>query len=217
MKADEAGRVLAERHRSLAGEASRVVVDRATSLLNFSEVTYEGDWSLRSALCRLAQPEPARVGRVLESIRRLEVVLHHAQQPLERNGAHCLRPTGALTTSLDEPSVEAETVPDVRTADLARLVESGFEVEPLLSGYEAAEGVESLSSEERVAVPLLAIAVRFEDLAATLTSWADQGPGNRPVTAFDEACDEIEARLEQLGVPRETGGPPRGGRSRRSG
>ncbi len=218
MNDSEAGRLLAERHKALAPRGgARVAADRSRSLLNFSEVAYDDDWSLRSALCRLAQPEPVRVGRVLESTRRLEVVLHHAQRALERHGAYCLRPASRLAGAVIDPPPEASGhYPGVRTADLARMVESGFAADSLVSSYAAVEGIEPLGEEERVAIPLLGVAVRFEDLAATLTAWAAQGSTNRPVEAFDQACDEIESRLDALGVPRETGGPPRRGRSRRS-
>ncbi len=218
MNASEAGRRLAARHASLgATQDVSLAVDRGQSLLNFSEVTYDGDWSLRSALCRLAQPEPVRVGRILQSIRRLEVVLHHAQQALERHAASCTRPTASLVAALDARSDESTaTYPDVRAADLARLVQSGLDAAELLSGYVAVDGIDPLSDEERVAVPLLAVAARFEELADLLTSWADQGPANRPNKAFDEACDEIETSLDELEVPHESGRPPRGSRSRRS-
>lgn len=64
-----AGRQLGERH------AHDEVADDDPSLLNYAESPRAGDWTLRSALVRLAQPEPVRAGAVLELVRRLDAAL----------------------------------------------------------------------------------------------------------------------------------------------
>ena len=45
-------------------------------LLDYGERSRDDDWSLRSALCRFAQPEPQRVSDVLTLVRRIEFGLH---------------------------------------------------------------------------------------------------------------------------------------------
>ncbi len=206
MDAAAVGQSLAERHASAAAPGT---VDRSRSLINFAEITGLGDWSLRSALCRLAQPEPARVGRVLESVRRLENVLHHIQPALERHPALSSRPAAALQLPRPEDYV------DVRMADVARAASArGYVPDAVVAGYNETASV-PVTGEERMGLDLLMIAVRFEQLAATLIAWADGGPADPPVDEFDRACDEIEASLEALGVPRETGPPPRGSRGSR--
>ena len=45
-----------------------------------------GDWSLRSALCRYAQPHPGRVRDVLEFVRRIDAALHPQAKHIDREG-----------------------------------------------------------------------------------------------------------------------------------
>jgi hypothetical protein len=45
------------------------------AVLDLAERARIGDWSLRSALTRYAQPEPLQVGELLDLYRRIEVVL----------------------------------------------------------------------------------------------------------------------------------------------
>lgn len=56
------------------------------SLLDFAERPREGGWSLRAALVRYAQPQPGRVGRILELVRRIEFALHPHAKLVERQG-----------------------------------------------------------------------------------------------------------------------------------
>lgn len=50
-------------------------------LVDVAERSRAGDWSLRSALVRYAQPQPVRVSQVVELVRRIEVALHpHAKR-----------------------------------------------------------------------------------------------------------------------------------------
>jgi hypothetical protein len=55
-------------------------------LLDFAERPRIDDWSFRAALVRYALPEPVRVGAIVETIRRLERVLHHDPKVFEREG-----------------------------------------------------------------------------------------------------------------------------------
>ena len=51
-------------------------------LLNYAERPRVGDWSLRSALVRFAQPEPEAAAELLRAVRRLDAVLpHHDKSP----------------------------------------------------------------------------------------------------------------------------------------
>jgi hypothetical protein len=56
-------------------------------LIEFSERPRQEDWSLRSALCRYAQPEPQRVSDVLTVVRRIEFALQGAlTKQVEKDG-----------------------------------------------------------------------------------------------------------------------------------
>ena len=202
MDAVDAGRRLAERH------SGQDEVDPVRSLLNYAEEPHDGDWTLRSALVRLAQPDPARVGSLLELMRRLDAPLHHVARHLQRHAVTC---DGALAADrLDRPPGDPH--PDARTADLARLVAAGLPVDDVVRGYDS---VAPLDREERLAVPLLAVAVRFGQLARRLAAWASAGPADPPVSEVDAVIAEVSARLDELGVPVETGPPPGAGRQRR--
>ena len=55
-------------------------------MVAFAERPRVGDWSLRSALCRYAQPHPGRVSTVLDLVRRIELALHPHAARLDREG-----------------------------------------------------------------------------------------------------------------------------------
>jgi hypothetical protein len=201
MDDEELGRRLADRHRDEAE------LDPACSVLNYAEASYEGDWTLRSALMRLAQPHPVRVGSVLELARRLDGPLHQVRRVLERHVAVCDR---ALSIdSLIGPPIRP--CGDIRTADLARLMVAGHDRTELLAGYEQQAALEE---EERRALPLLALAVKFEHLAETVAAWGLVGPEDPPVEVVDRFVETAGAELDELGVPVETGPPPGMNRSR---
>lgn len=61
------------------------------ALVDLSERPRIHDWSLRAALTRYAQPEPKRVGDLLELVRRIDFVLRPQLKAIERGGA---RPAG---------------------------------------------------------------------------------------------------------------------------
>lgn len=76
------------------------------------------DWSLRSALCRYAQPEPNRVAAALSLVRRWEAAVHGYMPLLRRDGARYLAaavnpatgvPSGPVAGP--EPAGEAGTDP----------------------------------------------------------------------------------------------------------
>jgi hypothetical protein len=69
-----------------------------------------------------------------------------------------------------------------------------------------------LEQEERTALPLLEVALELDDLADVLARWADGYPGDPPAAAVDAACTVVRTRLDDLGVPEETGPPPGRGR-----
>lgn len=56
------------------------------ALVGYAERSRDGDWSLRSALVRYAQPEPQRVSQVLELVRRIESALHPHAKRLVKEG-----------------------------------------------------------------------------------------------------------------------------------
>lgn len=190
------GRQLAERHT----DATAPQPER--SLLNYAEMSRVGDWSMRSALTRFAQPEAARAGELWELMRRLDVVLHHVARPLERHTVTCDR-------ALDLGASPVDPYPDTRIADLARAERSepgGFAT--VLAAYSAASA-DPLGREEQTALPLLGVALSFDALADLLTRWAARGPEDPPVDTVDETCAIARARLNELGVPVEQRPPGR--------
>jgi len=68
-------------------------------VLNFAERPRLGDWTLRSALVRYAQPEPARVGRVLALVRRIELALEPHAKLLASDGPALWAAVGDDATS----------------------------------------------------------------------------------------------------------------------
>lgn len=216
-RAQAAGRLLAERHLG----APSVDPEPAGSLVNYAESSRAGDWSLRSALVRLAQPEPARVAGVLELVRRLDAVLHQLARPLERHTVVCDRSltldAASETPSGWELAEPADPYPDTRVADLVRLASSaGPEGDQVVDAYVAEV---ELAPEEQHGLALLSVAVQFDRLANVLVEWAPTAPAPPPVEAVDQVCADVLARLDALGVPKEEGPPPgaRGGRRRRQG
>ena len=98
----------------------------ASSLVNYAESSRAGDWSLRSALVRLALPEPALVARVLELVRRLDAVLQQLARPLERRSVLCDRAMSLELVDTDAAVLGGPLgpYPDTRVADLVRLARS---------------------------------------------------------------------------------------------
>ncbi len=190
------GRALAERHAEPAS------LEPEGSLLNYAERSRVGDWSMRSALMRFAQPEAERAGQVLELVRRLDHVLHAVARPIERHTVVCDRALAVDALG----SAPVEPYPDARVADLARVLAAApGGLGALLAGYG------TLEADELAAIPLLGVALDFDALADTLTEWANRGPADPPVGAVDQTVARVRARLDELGVPVEDRPPgPRG-------
>ena len=67
--------------------ATEIEPPELAQLVAFSERPRAGDWSLRSALTRYAQPQPQRVSVVLDSVRRIEFALQPQSARLAKEGA----------------------------------------------------------------------------------------------------------------------------------
>lgn len=182
-------------------------------LVDYAESSRVGDWSLRSALVRFAQPEPTRASAVLELVRRTDGALKPHRRRLE---------SAAVPTSpaLDAASFVADAngvalaggvrVLDARAADLARVAARLPVGDAVVAAYAEAEGV---PAEELAAVPLLVVALELDTLGQTLATWADVHDGPPPVDLVDRVAADVFRQLGELGVPRETA-PPRGARGR---
>ncbi len=198
-QAEAAGRLLAQRHQPVEPAPEN-------SVLNFSEAPYEGDWSLRSALVRLAQPEPVRAGATLELVRRCEGALHPLLRALERHTVLChwtLSPA-TMTGEADgwPPADEGPGYPDTRTVDLIRLAGHNQELlAAVVAGYSQANPLEP---DELAALNLVEVALDLAGLAQQLSAWALEGPLDPPVDEVDSICRALSRRLDDLGVARET-------------
>jgi hypothetical protein len=71
--------------------------DELASLVDLAERPRRDDWSLRAALVRYAQPEPVRVARLLELVRRVEFALDAQRRTLESEGP-------AIWAAVEDPS-----------------------------------------------------------------------------------------------------------------
>lgn len=88
-------------------------------LVELAERSRVDDWTLRSALCRYAQPEPARVAAVLTLVRRWEAAVHGHLPVLRREGERYLAAAGAGDDA--DPALDATLVGLLRVgADLDR-------------------------------------------------------------------------------------------------
>ena len=65
---------------------SQIVPAELGALVDFSERPRSHDWSLRAALTRYAQPQPMRVSKLLDAVRRLESALAAHTATLRRDG-----------------------------------------------------------------------------------------------------------------------------------
>jgi hypothetical protein len=201
-RARDAGRRLAARHtaRPASPEPHR-------SLVNYAESPRDDDWTLRSALVRLAQSQPQLVADLLQRVRRLDAVLHHVARPLERQTVVCDR-----GISIDTVDDETDPYPDTRIADLVRLAASAGEHGDVV--IEAYLGEVDLDDAERNALPLLGVALWLDELAEHLVAWARIAPAPAPVDAVQATINAAQQRLDALGVPVEERPPGRGGRRR---
>jgi len=175
------------------------------SLLDYAERPRAGDWSLRSALVRLAQPEPHRAAEVLTLVRRLDAALGSFTRSLERRFVTCDRELG------ESPGIDAAApYPDIRTADLARVVRA--QPDGLAVVVDSYGSVWELDADERAALPLLAVALDLDELADELARWAERGSNEPPITSVDTTRARVGSRLDDLDVPVEEAPPGRGRR-----
>ena len=152
-----------------------------------------GDWSLRSALVRFAQPHPTVASAVLTLVRRLDAALAPHAKRLERD-AVAARP-GLGTDDTDR------VVADSRAADLARLAaRRPDDFDAVLDAYRAEV---DLDDETIEAIRLLRIAVGFDDLCELVTAWAARMDGPAPTDEVEARCRALYAELEAAGVPKE--------------
>jgi hypothetical protein len=184
-------------------------------LIDYAESSRTGEWSLRSALVRFAQPEPVRAGAVLELIRRTDGALKPHRRRLESASVptHPALGPELLVDDAEHVAVRggAAQVVDAPAADLARAVRRLPDGDAVASAYLAAVGHVPTAE----AVPLLVVALHLDDIAEALVAWASVHDGPPPVDIVDELAAAAFARLGELGVARETGGRPRA-RTRRS-
>ncbi len=176
-------------------------------LVDYAESSREGDWSLRSALVRFAQPEPTRAGAVLELIRRTDAALKPHRRRLESAAAPTHPHLGPdLFADADGTSVrpDVERIVDAPAADLARALVRVPDGGSVVAAYVAQRGEDPTDA----AVPLLVVALELDAIADELVPWARTRTGPPPVDTVDHRAAAAFARLEELGVPRETGGRP---------
>lgn len=181
--------------------------DDGIRLLDYAESPRRGDWSLRSALVRYAQPQPARASAVLELVRRTDGALKPHARLLDRTTTPTdpeIGPERFAGPAGFEPSAAARV--DARSADLARLaVRAPDDLDRVLDEYER---IEPLDPDERAAIPLLAVAVELDALGDALADWADDRQGPRPDATVEAVARLAFERLAALGVAREQR-PPR--------
>ena len=205
-RAQAAGGLLASRHAARADPVPDL------SLLNFEESPRSGDYTMRSALVRFAQPEPARAAALLHLVRRLNATLQPVSRQLETNTviADAALNIDAIVGAGDGRDLGAAVAPyaDTRLADLARLARSApTEFDAILDAYVA---VAPLDDTEQAALPLLMIALELDKAAAMLATWAPTAPAPGLIAVVDSVCASVFDQLEILGVPEETGPPQRG-------
>lgn len=77
----------AGRGHTLRGVSAEVHPPELAQLIDYAERSRAGDWSLRSALTRYAQPQPQRVSDLLDLVRRIEFAIGPHRPTIERDGA----------------------------------------------------------------------------------------------------------------------------------
>jgi hypothetical protein len=208
-RAEVLGSLLAERH----GEAAEV--DRDVALHHVAESPRPGGWTLRSALVRLAQPEPELAASIVEQVRRLETILSPVIRELEAHGVvtdpgltmDCVR-DGPGGPTLRDPGAPRR---DARMADLARLLRCGQEAFSAAYGAYRDHVQPPITEAEQRALPLLGVALDVDDLADVVVEWARRAPAPTP-PSIAPAITAIAHRLDALGVPREQRTMPPGRR-----
>ena len=182
--------------------------DTGIRLVDYAESPRVGEWTLRAALVRYAQPVPAGASAVLELVRRTDGALKPFLRALD---AH-VTATDPVLSAASFPAGGAPLAPspaarlDARAADLARLaLDEPEQFDRVLGEYEA---VEPLDDDERAAIPVLAVAVELDRLGDVLARWAHDRGRTRPDREVDELARRAFAMLGSLGIERERR-PPR--------
>jgi hypothetical protein len=132
-------------------------------LIDFAERPRIEDWSLRAALVRYAQPEPERVSRIVELVRRIEWALGSHRRVIERAGQEIW---SALQGDADRTGsyVEVVALLDV-TSELDRLGDILAEWAVDLVGERPNAAVDAVTE---------AVARRLDELGVP---WEEQRPG----------------------------------------
>jgi hypothetical protein len=89
------------------------------ALVDLAERSRVDDWSLRSALCRYAQPEPARVATVLSLVRRWDTAVHEHLRVLRSDGDRLFA------------AAEGDATPAGDDAPIVELLRVGFDLDRL--------------------------------------------------------------------------------------
>ncbi len=87
------------------------------ALVDFAERPRIGDWSLRSALVRYAQPEPERSSRILDLVRRIEWALQPHLKLLGTDGPALWAALSAGTTPSGPAGFVVELLAAMRELD----------------------------------------------------------------------------------------------------
>ena len=167
----------------ITSHAKPGVVDEQHSILNYAEAPRVGDWTLRSALVRLAQPHPLRSEAVLRLVRRLDASIKPITRSLQQHG---------VTSGRSIPDGE-QSIIDVRLVDLA-------DDPDVLAAYHQRSPLDDV---ELAAVHLVRLALELDRLADTLAAWADAGPENPPLDEIDRTCASVLQQMNEQGVPEE--------------
>ncbi len=176
----------------IAAHAKPVEVDEQNSILNYAEAPRVGDWTLRSALVRLAQPHPLRSEAVLQLVRRLDAAIRPMVRPLQQHG---------VTSQRSIPG-GAQKIADTRLVDVAS-------DSAVLAAY--GEMVE-LDDAEQASIHLVDLALQLDKLSNTLSAWAAAGSDGAPLAEIDNTCARVLKAMNDGGVPEEARWDgPRGG------
>jgi len=204
LSVEAAADLLAARH------AEEIEPDPEQSVTNLSDSARHDGWTLRSALVRLAQPDPVRAGAVLELTRRSQRALKPLTRSLERHTVRSERYSSLSETlsagrgvtpapsSTHPPSSGAAFHPEARVVDLVRLVRSRpSESDALIAAY---RNRVILEADEIEALPLLDAVLALDELAEVLARWAPNAPNDLPVELIDATCRNLSRQLDRLGI-----------------
>jgi hypothetical protein len=110
--------------------AAEIEPPELARLVELSERPRARNWSMRAALTRYAQPEPRRVGDVLELVRRAELAIRSHLKVLERDGV-------AVWDSLEASGAGADGGADEPVVGLLRAMVELDRLGDVLAGWAA--------------------------------------------------------------------------------